>query len=67
METWYEKNKKFVASLKHNIQETRLSESLEGLFQLKPVEDCITMLVSDVMRLKEKNDELEKTIMELKK
>ena len=67
METWYEKNKKFVAALKHTIQETRLSESLEGLFQLKPVEDCITMLLSDISRLKQKNDELEKTIVELKK
>lgn len=65
--TWYESNKKFVNSLLFLIRETRLSESLSGLFNLKPVEDCITLLVRDHTILTTKIAELQKTIEELKK
>lgn len=65
--TWYELNKKFIETLLFSIRETRLSEQLSGLFNLKPVEDCILLLIGDNVRLKERIVQLEKTIEELKK
>jgi len=67
IKTWYDNNKKSVEQLLYNIRQTRMSNQLEGIFDLKPTEQCITMMIGDSVRLKGEIEKLEKEIETLKK
>ena len=67
IKTWYETNKKAVENLLYSMSQMRLSNQLEGLFDIKPAEQCIVMLIGDSVRLKGKIDELEKELELLRK
>ena len=60
--TWYEKNKQSIDGLMFSIREARLSNKLEGLFDLKNCEHCIMMLISDNTKLAKEAEELQKKL-----
>lgn len=65
--TWYSMNKKVVENLMYSIRQARAANSLEGLFDLKPVEQCMIMLIGDNVRLSGRVEELEEELNTLRK
>ena len=65
--TWYELNKKNVENLILSMKHMRMSNQLEGLYDIKPAEQCIIMLIGDGVRWKGRIEELEKELELLRK